>query len=575
MMHPTHLKLTALAVLTMSSFSAAAIPFTSFDPRSVAMGTAGVALADPSTAPFFNPALLSVTDPSKRYSVELPVVGVRLYDPEKLRDEIPKLGDKGTALQDSVTPFQTSSTLLQTNTNVLAASISTLTTDIASVPSTVDATTISALPTTLGKASTSLGKVATNMTTVSGDMTTVSGDMTSVKTNVDALNTSLQNLNAKPMQGEFGGAIVVGIPRPDYGFAFFAGTSAALGGALEYNDAANVQSVSDAISTASTSLTSSSAAVGTKTNATTSAGLVEVASVKLAAASTACDVAGLSPQAAAQAVASCNTSLTAAKTALDAANTSLATTKTTLDANAKNATDASTTATNNKKMTSKIHLRGVVVSEAGASIAHKVVVSGQEFVVGVSPKVMNLQLFDALLDADSGSSSDTMGSDNSAQYTTGNFDLGVAKSYPSGWRTGLVVKNVVPQTFDFKRAPTPGATPVATGATLKLSPQVRTGVSYERTDRFAVALDVDLTANDPAGLESKSQYVSLGGELSAWGWAQLRAGYRADLGNTARNVASVGLGLSPRIPYFKLHTDIAVLGNANEVGAALKLGVNF
>jgi hypothetical protein len=133
-----------------------------------------------------------------------------------------------------------------------------------------------------------------------------------------------------------------------------------------------------------------------------------------------------------------------------------------------------------------------------------------------------------------------------------------------------VLKNIIPYKLDFKRAPTPGATPVATGDTLTLNPQARLGVSH--TNNWStVALDVDLTRNDPSGLENATRYIALGGELNALGWAQLRAGYRIDTENSARNITSIGLGLSP----FGVHADLAVAGNANEIGASFQLGFRY
>ena len=130
---------------------------------------------------------------------------------------------------------------------------------------------------------------------------------------------------------------------------------------------------------------------------------------------------------------------------------------------------------------------------------------------------------------------------------------------------------MIPYTYDFKRAPTPGALPVATGNTLKLRPQVRVGASYENK-WSTVVLDVDVTRNNPVGLEEKSQYIALGGELNAWNWAQLRAGYRVDVANNKRSIASLGLGLSP---FGVVHADLAVAGNKDELGASLQFGFRF
>lgn len=421
-------RLTTIAALLLSSGSALAVPFNSFDPRSMSMGGAGVAVGDPATAPFFNPALLSASDPAKKYSLELPIIGARLYDPAKMRDNIPTLSDNITALNNSIT-------------------------------------TATATPSV--------------------------ANFTAVANNTNTVNSQLSSMSNKPLQGEFGAATVIGVPGKNYGMAFYADSWGAVGGTLEYNDATTLSNFSNQITTCM----NNPAAVG------------------------------------------CNT-ITA------------------------------------PTLASKIHLRGVLISEAGLPVSHGLVTRDQEWAVGITPKYMQLQLFDALLDANSGNTNNATSSDNIAKYSTLNFDLGVAKSYLNGWRTGVVVKNMLPQKFDFKRAATAGGTPVATGSTMNLNPQLRAGVSHE-TDWSTIAFDLDLTQNDPAGLENRSQYAALGGELSAFGWAQLRAGYRADMLNSARNVTSFGLGLSPRIPFFKLHFDLAYAYNADEQGASLRLGFNF
>jgi hypothetical protein len=104
-----------------------------------------------------------------------------------------------------------------------------------------------------------------------------------------------------------------------------------------------------------------------------------------------------------------------------------------------------------------------------------------------------------------------------------------------------------------------------------LKPQARIGVSHSNS-WSTVALDVDLTKNSPTGFSDSTQYVAIGGELSAWGWAQIRAGYRMDMVNSDRSVYSLGLGLSP---FRVVHLDLAVAGNDNEIGASFQFGVDF
>lgn len=480
-MQQGHLKLAALVAAMLGSASAQALPFNSFDPRSMAMGGAGTAIGDPATAPFFNPALLSASDPGKSYSVELPIIGARLYDPADMKNNL-------TALSDSV--------------NALNSSISTVNTNAKS--------------------------------TVLADITKVPGNMTTVSNNIDTVNNKLSSLSNKPLQGEFGAATVVGVPGKNYGFAFYADAYGAAGGTLEYNDATTLSNLSADVKKAADVLSGATAVAG---NAAAQAACTRVAN------GTTADPNDVS---------------TCIKYAATLSNLS-----STLN-NASNTLNFNT----NTQVTSKIHVRGVMISEVGASVSHGFIYHDQAWVLGITPKLMQLQLFDALLSANSGNTDGAMGSGNLAKYSAFNFDIGTARNYENGWRTGLVIKNVLPQEYDFKR------NDVATGSKLSLKPQIRAGVSHEN-EWSTVALDADLTKNDPAGLENHSQYVALGGELSALGWAQLRAGYRADLVDSARSLTSVGLGISPRIPYFKFHFDLAYAFNSNEQGASLRFGLNF
>jgi hypothetical protein len=219
---------------------------------------------------------------------------------------------------------------------------------------------------------------------------------------------------------------------------------------------------------------------------------------------------------------------------------------------------------------SAVTLRGLMLTEYGFSISKEILINKHRLAVGISPKIVQAQIYDIPVGLNSPSFSNFSTADYRADYNIPNFDLGVAKNYRNGWRSGLVVKNVIPYFLDYKRATVAGGTPVATGEKLRLIPQSRVGVSYT-TKYTIVAMDMDLYRNDPAGLENYTQYVSLGGELSAWNVAQLRLGYRADLVNSARNIITFGLGFSP----FGVHADLAVAGNTTEIGAAFQFGFEF
>lgn len=432
-------------ILLLGSSVALAIPFNSFDARSMAMGGAGVAVADAASAPLFNPALLSIARYSDDFSLVLPTLGVHVSDPDDLIGSVDKF-ESGNYVEN----LQTAVTALN---NAVAA------VDIAAVQ--------------------------TNAAAVSS--------------RINTLSTQLDTLNNKPITLDAGMATVVGIPNKKFGIAFYANGSVATGGIFQYKDAA----------------------------------LLATLSAQATCFSTAAAIAD--PVAAAAAIALCET-------------------------------PAFTT----DSLKSAITMRGVMLAETGFAISREFRIYRRNIAFGITPKIIQAQLYDVPIGLNSPSLSNFNGNDYRAQYSMLNFDFGMAQNFRNGWRTGLAIKNVIPAFLDFKRAPVAGDTPVATGETLRLIPQTRAGVSH--TNRWStVALDVDLYRNDPAGLENYTQYVALGGELNGWNWGQLRAGYRADLVDSARNIISLGLGFSP----FGVHADLAVAGNEHELGASFQLGFHF
>jgi len=388
----------------------------------MAMGGAGVAVGNAATAPLFNPALLSVTKDEDDFALILPTVGIRVSDPDNLRDSVDKFqaGDYVNKLQTAINNLNTATT---------------------------------------------------------------SANATIVGNRLNDVSTQLATLSNKPITAEVGLATVVAIPSKKYGVAFYASGAVTAGGLFQYNDKTTLD-----------------------------------------------NLAILANQCAANNAASCTT--------LKAFNTNT--------------------------LTSGTHFKGVKLVETGFALSREFQIYDNSVSLGITPKIVKAQLFDVIVKANDSNQSNVSEANNSAEYTFANFDLGAAKNYNNGWRTGFVIKNVIPQTLDFKN------NQIATGSTLKLMPQARVGVSHATT-WSTVALDVDLTRNDPAGFEKGTQYIAIGGELNAWDWAQLRAGYRVDMVDSARSVASVGLGFSP----FGVHADIAVAGNATEKAASFQLGFRF
>lgn len=99
------LVLTCILYGTVNQLQAAT--FGSYDPRSLAMGGTGVSHANIDHAAYFNPALLSVAQEDDDYSLLIPTIGIRAYDPDEVLDavEAHQDGNYETALSDSIDTF--------------------------------------------------------------------------------------------------------------------------------------------------------------------------------------------------------------------------------------------------------------------------------------------------------------------------------------------------------------------------------------------------------------------------------------------------------------------------------------
>jgi len=159
------------AALLMTSASLA-VSFNSFDPKSMAMGGAGVAVANPATAPLFNPALLSVANKSDDFALELPIFGVRVFDPDDFTDAVDDFDD--------------------------------------TVMDTLDA-----------EISNYNGAPGASGPTVAA---------------INSVNNEILTLSDKPFQFEGGAGIVLAIPGEKFGIAFTASGSANFSGVLQYEE---------------------------------------------------------------------------------------------------------------------------------------------------------------------------------------------------------------------------------------------------------------------------------------------------------------------------------------------------
>ncbi|MCK9531558.1 MAG: conjugal transfer protein TraF [Gammaproteobacteria bacterium] len=218
---------------------------------------------------------------------------------------------------------------------------------------------------------------------------------------------------------------------------------------------------------------------------------------------------------------------------------------------------------------STVELRAISLNEVGLSLSREFNIGGSKFALGVTPKYVRAITLNYKASVNDADDDDFDADDYTNDTTNFNMDIGVAKDFENGWRAGMVVKNIIGQTYDLMRKNTATGVKEKTGE-IELKPQARAGVSYQNS-WFTAGLDVDLTENDPIGFEDETRYAAFGMELNALDWAQLRLGYRADMVNSDRSVASAGLGLSP----FGVHIDLAVAASDDELGAAAQFGLRF
>ncbi len=438
------LQILIASTLLASTSAALAVPFNSFDPQSMAMGGAGVAVGDAATAPFFNPALLTFTKEDDLFSVDFPIVGARIYDPEDF--------------ESSLDDFQNGNFV--NNMDQAINSFSTLN--------------------------------ATN------------AQLTAISNSASTLSTQFATLSDKPIQGELGAGLVIGIPNKNIGIAFYANGWGAIGGTIEYRDDATLQSFITMSDNLASAIQNDCAGAVINTAACTNALLASIP---------------------------------------DTDANPLITTNQFFTIDATTPTPTVTSNFSSNSLTSSVNIRGVVLSEIGVALSTQFGTGSSIWGLGITPKVIRATLIDYSADVNTGSTNNIDGDKYTAKYTSVNFDLGLAKDYANGWRTGFVVKNVLPRNFDFKSI-VPGDTAKSVTGTMKLRAQARVGASYSN-DWSTVALDVDLTSNDPAGFESPSKFIALGAEFDAMSWAQLRVGYRADGKNRNRKAAAVGIGRCP------------------------------
>ncbi len=205
---------------------------------------------------------------------------------------------------------------------------------------------------------------------------------------------------------------------------------------------------------------------------------------------------------------------------------------------------------------STVSAAGAVVTEAGVAVSQQLELLGAPIAAGFSFKVQLIDTFEHV----ERSLDDRIDTARNSQFEGSiNFDVGVAKTFGERWRVGLAVKDIVPRNYS-----------TSLGTKIRFRPRARIGARYQRGP-LELALDADLTRNEPLGTERATQELAVGAEWALGSPLKLRAGYRHDLEGERDPVVSVGMGTIWR----RLAIDVAYAGGGDARAAALQFGLVF
>ena len=189
-----------------------------------------------------------------------------------------------------------------------------------------------------------------------------------------------------------------------------------------------------------------------------------------------------------------------------------------------------------------LNINGVGVAEVPIGYAYSFPLKNSTLSVGIALKYMQGITYKNKISIDSNNNEleDSL-NDNEKTSSTVGVDLGLLLSADK-IDIGIVGKYLNSPKFKFYD-----------GSEYKIKPMVRGGVNLELTDWLQFAMDIDLTQNDTAIKDYKSQYIG-GGFNIHQSWFSIRAGARRNmLQDEEGTILTAGLGLG--LKWFSL--DIA------------------
>jgi len=217
-----------------------------------------------------------------------------------------------------------------------------------------------------------------------------------------------------------------------------------------------------------------------------------------------------------------------------------------------------------QSLESSISIKGIAVREIGIALAKKQTINNYDLNIGLTPKILMTTTFGIernLKQIEDGL--ELTEQDNTINSTKFNIDLGISKALDENMTTGLVIKNLIPLSFD---------------RDIKIAPAARIGMAW-RNSWVATGIDLDLTKNQDAASLTETRFLSLGAEADVL-FLQLRGGYRHNFAGSGGGGPSVGLGLY--LGGLNLDAAIATnsvypseITNADNLNASAQLGFNW
>nr|WP_310615764.1 conjugal transfer protein TraF [Pantoea cypripedii] len=217
------------------------------------------------------------------------------------------------------------------------------------------------------------------------------------------------------------------------------------------------------------------------------------------------------------------------------------------------------------QLTSRAEGVAALVSEYGLAMAHQFTLAGTPVSVGITPKFQRVDTWNYNVSINNYSTSDFHSSEWKRSESGGNVDIGFAAQLTPEWTLGLTGQNLVSRDVETREIN-------GLKDTFQIRPQATVGTSWSN-GFITLATDVDLTPASGFASDEKAQYAGVGAELNAWDWAQLRAGYRADMRNSDNDVFTAGVGISP---FNVVHLDLTgMVGTDRTYGAVAQLTFTF